>query len=132
MSTRSFVGIMGKDGRVRGVSCNWDGYPEGVGRILKEHYSSVHLPLELIGLGSLSSVGPRLWPEPKEQHSFDHPARGVTVAYHRDRGEPWEPPREYISLKAAIEYIGRDYGAQWLYVWDGVNWDVYQAAQWVY
>jgi hypothetical protein len=72
MSTRSFIGIQHTDGSVHGVYCHHDGYLEGVGETLKEHYTTVRQVLDLVALGSLSSLGEDL---------------DVTQAYHRDRGE---------------------------------------------
>jgi hypothetical protein len=72
MSTRSFIGIQHPDGTVHGIYCHHDGYLEGVGATLKAHYTTVRQALDLVALGSLSSLGEDL---------------DVTQAYHRDRGE---------------------------------------------
>jgi hypothetical protein len=72
MSTRSFIGIQHPDGTVHGIYCHHDGYLEGVGAALKAHYTTVRQVLDLVALGSLSSLGEDL---------------DVTQAYHRDRGE---------------------------------------------
>jgi hypothetical protein len=72
MSTRSFIGIQHADGSIHGVYCHHDGYLDGVGATLKEHYTTVRQVLDLVALGSLSSLGEDL---------------DVTQAVHRDRGE---------------------------------------------
>lgn len=72
MSTRSFIGIQNLDGTVTGIYCHHDGYLEGVGATLKAHYTTVRQVLDLVALGSLSSLGEDL---------------DYTQAYHRDRGE---------------------------------------------
>lgn len=72
MSTRSFIGIQHPDGTVHGIYCHHDGYLEGVGTTLKAHYTTVRQVLDLVALGSLSSLGEDL---------------DVTQAYHRDRGD---------------------------------------------
>ena len=72
MSTRSFIGIQHPDGKVHGIYCHHDGYLDGVGATLAAHYTTVRRVLDLIQLGSLSSLGEDL---------------DVTQAYHRDRGE---------------------------------------------
>jgi hypothetical protein len=132
MSTRCFIGVLCNDDSVRGVYCHSDGYPDGVGKMLREHYSSGKCAMELLGLGSLSCLKPRMWPEEHEYHTFDDPIPDVAIAYHRDRGEPWEPPQMYKNVEDAIRHAGRDCGAQWLYVWDGEQWNFHQASQWVY
>ncbi len=110
MATRSRIGIVNDDGTVSSIYCHWDGYPEGNGKRLVEHYTDRNKVRGLIDLGSISSLGERVSPEdplggfedgkaksilerlnPKEDHSFDNPAQGVTVAYGRDRGESDEP-----------------------------------------
>ena len=72
MSTRSFIGIQHPDGTVHGIYCHHDGYLEGVGATLKAHYTTVRQVLDLVALGSLSSLGEDL---------------DYTQAYHRDRGD---------------------------------------------
>jgi len=72
MSTRSFIGIENLDGTVTGVYCHYDGYLEGVGATLKAHYTTVRQVLDLVALGSLSSLNEDV---------------DVTQAFHRDRGE---------------------------------------------
>lgn len=55
MSTRSYIGIVGKDG-VDVVYCHSGGYPSGVGAILKEHYTTEDKVRELISGGDFSSL----------------------------------------------------------------------------
>lgn len=72
MSTRSFIGIQHLDGTVTGVYCHFDGYLDGVGQTLTESYTTPQQVLDLVALGSLSTLGRDT---------------STTVAYHRDRGE---------------------------------------------
>jgi hypothetical protein len=86
MGTQSFIGIETEAGKVRGVYCHWDGYVDGVGATLKEHYVDSSKINDLIALGSLSSLGPLLG----EKHMFNDPSaydKGWSTAYHRDRDE---------------------------------------------
>lgn len=56
MSTRSHIGI--KDSRgITGIYCHFDGYPEGVGRILLENYDTEDKVNALIAKGDMSSLG---------------------------------------------------------------------------
>lgn len=87
MATRSRIGIEREDGTIVSVYCHWDGYPEHVGRILNENYYDREKAEQLVALGDLSSLAQRPEPDGIEHHSFTQPAEGVTVAYHRDRGE---------------------------------------------
>lgn len=87
MSTRSRIGIENADGTVTSVCCHFDGYYEGVGRTLLDHYKYREKVQALIDLGDLSYVSEEVAPAPDQSHSFGNGAAGVTMAYHRDRGE---------------------------------------------
>ena len=90
MATRSRIAIENTDGTVTSIYCHWDGYPEGLGDTLLGHYTDPEKVKALIALGSISYVSPELAPEPGVEHTFMNPVQGVTVAYHRDRDEPFE------------------------------------------
>ena len=85
MATRSRIGVMLPDGTIKQVYCHWDGYVGGVGLKLIENYDSLDKANDLINLGDLSYVECMLSTD--EPHTFGNPAKGVTVAYMRDRGE---------------------------------------------
>lgn len=109
MSTRSLIAI--KSGDVfKSIYCHYDGYPSGVGKVLNQHYTDVDKINKLIALGSISILGEHV--ETDQPHSFDRPVAGVTVAYHRDRLEEFDPPETNFStaqLKAHGEHVGVDY-----------------------
>lgn len=84
MATRSRIGIELEDGTVKSVYCHWDGCLSNNGKILLECYDR-DKTLDLVKLGDLSSLGDQV--DPTGPHSFASPQSGVTVAYHRDRGE---------------------------------------------
>jgi len=87
MATRSRIAIEDKEGLITSIYCHWDGYPNGVGRTLLDHFQDRKKVKELILLGDISSLSPEL--KTDQPHSFDCPTGGVTVAYHRDRGEDY-------------------------------------------
>ena len=86
MSTRSTITLKTKEG-YRSIYCHYDGFPDHNGKILLNHYDTQEKVEELIALGSLSSLNKHLNPAEGDKHSHCHPAKGVTVAYARDRGE---------------------------------------------
>lgn len=90
MSTRSYIGELYKDGSVLFVYCHFDGRPEHHLPILNEYYGTHEKVQELLSLGGISVLAPRVTPNTDENHSFDHPVRDVVIAYHRDRGEELE------------------------------------------
>ena len=86
MATRSRIGIL-RNNVVQSIYCHWDGYVEHHGPILLEHYNAYEKISELMNLGNISSLAPKI--APTGNHSFDEPEDDVVVAYHRDRGEPF-------------------------------------------
>ena len=129
MATRSRIGIVNEDGTVSSIYCHFDGYVEGVGKKLVENYTDRDKVKELIDLGDISILGENVKPydpyrsvkdekvksildrfKPKEEHSFDNPAPGVTVAYHRDRGEEYFGPRVNVSLEDYLLDDNEEYG----------------------
>lgn len=131
MATRSRIGIVNEDGTVSSIYCHWDGYPDHNGKLLTTHYTDREKVKALIELGSISSLGEHVEPpsvvdesdtDGKKgermlkrfgvigKHSFDNPLPGVTVAYHRDRGEDYHPPRINGSLDEYFEDDNEEYG----------------------
>ena len=132
MATRSRIGMVNEDGTVSSIYCHWDGYPSNNGRILVNHYTDREKVKALIELGSISSLCEHVAPPPlfdtddedikrgertlkefglvESTHTFDKPMEGVTVAYHRDRGEDYIEPRINKSLDEYLEADNEEYG----------------------
>ena len=87
MATRSRIAIEDQTGKVRSIYCHWDGYLSNNGRILLQHYKTQEKVESLIALGSISSLEPETEIPEGVEHNFKTPAKGITVAYNRDRGE---------------------------------------------
>lgn len=125
MSTRSMIGKV-YDGKVKAIYCHWDGYPSYTGNMLETYYNNDEIIDELIGLGSLSYIAPRIKPNEGEEHSFECPAKDVTVAYHRDRGEDMQV-YEYDSIdKFLYEIYDATSWIEYLYLWNNGAWEVYE------
>ena len=128
MATRSRIGIENEDGTVSSVYCHWDGYPSHNGKVLIAHYSDREKLKELIDLGAISSLKENVSPIepiediigvrmlkgfkviPKSVHTFDTPQEGVTIAYHRDRGEELQEARIDDSIEAYAESDYEEFG----------------------
>lgn len=110
MATRSRIGIENEDGTVSSVYCHWDGYPDNNGKILLSNYTDREKAEELIALGSISSLGKSIAPNPGLNHSFKEPQDDVTVAYHRDRGEDLDVGRIDASLEEFEKGDNEEYG----------------------
>jgi len=121
MATRSRIAQEQPDGTVKSIYCHWDGYPSNNGRILLEHYQDPQKVAALISLGALSYLSKEVAPQEGQDHDFESPASGVTVAYHRDRGEDYQKPRENASVKSFFRSDIEEWGylmtkeGEWLY-----------------
>jgi hypothetical protein len=104
MSTNSVIIIQEKTGRgLASIYCHWDGYPSHHLPILVAHYGTYEKVLALVALGGLSSLDEQVSPstEPGATYSMD----GVTVAYHRDRGEDLE----IMTYASLAEHCTQEY-----------------------
>ena len=117
MSTNSRIAIQKKDGTIKSIYCHWDGYPNGVGKTLLEHYKGVRKVNSLIALGSISSLEKNIKPT-LTSHSFDHKESNCTVAYHRDRGEELQ----IDEYNKQWEWTLYDNCEEWNYLWKDGAW----------
>jgi hypothetical protein len=113
MSTRSAI-IMKTPNGYAGIYCHFDGYEDGVGQQLLDHYTDPAKVAALIELGDISSLGERV--APIGPHSFDKRENGTTTAYHRDRGEEKIQARTGATINDVAFEIGHN---GYVYVFDG-------------
>lgn len=111
------IGVMRENGKIEGIYCHHDGYPDYVGRILKESYTDIEKINELMKLGDLSVLGPEIG----EKHKFEdaYCYEGCT-AYGRDRGETGIESQMY-SVKEFSE-TNKTRWAEYTYVWQDGEW----------
>lgn len=125
MATRSTIAMEFNDGTVRQVYCHWDGYLEGVGKTLLEHYKSADKVDALLSEGSISILGKEIG----QKHSFDDYMYGeVCTFYRRDRGDDVSGAMVFGSLddyEMHRQYEEFDY----LLTKDGV-WNVFIDDDW--
>jgi hypothetical protein len=112
MSTRSMILMEQENGEYIGVYCHCDGYLTHNGALLIDHYNDRDKVKELIGLGDLSYLAPRIIPYPDRTHSFDKPQRGVCIFYGRDRGET-----STEATKVTLEELDSDPWIEYTYVY---------------
>jgi hypothetical protein len=122
MSTHSAI-IFKTSGGYKGIYCYSDGYLEEVGKTLYTHYSDPALVEKLVNLGDLSSLGEKI-DAGGGMHSFNQPCFGVTVAYHRDRGEPWNSvsPKTGNTAERVVDLLGGYF--DWIYIFEDESWTV--------
>ena len=100
------MGIKNSDGTCSVIYTHWDGYPSHHLPILREHYNTVQKVLELIELGDISEL--------KETTE-------TTVAYHRDRNEDYNPPRNICYPLLKIEIPNN---IEYVYIWNGAKLEI--------
>jgi hypothetical protein len=86
MATRSRIAIENESGIVKSIYCHFDGYVDGVGVVLFEHYDKEKLE-KLIELGDISVL----------KESTEN-----TIAYCRDRGEDHHST-DYLNVEGLFE-----------------------------
>lgn len=119
MSTRSRIAMTTPNGAIYSIYCHFDGYPDGVGATLLEHWTNEAKIRELIELGDLSVLGSIIGKKVKFD-GFDY-KNPQCLAYGRDRGEP--------DTKAATDdtedlFFKRCQNGweEWAYIWHQGHW----------
>lgn len=118
MGTRSIIGFE-EDGKITAAYCHWDGYLENNGDILYKEYKNPAKIKKLISFGDMSSLGAEIEPPEGASHSFNDPAKDVTVYYNRDRGETDVSFREYNSRE---EMFDQEWDSEYFYLWVDNHW----------
>ena len=129
MSTRSLIAITQTDGTVKSIYCHWDGYVSHNGRLLIEHYATPEAVEELLALGPLSTLREHPAPPPGTHHTYDQPQRDVTIAYHRDRGEPYRPPHVWPNESEMLAKASEEYWADYCYLFRDGKWYIDDACE---
>lgn len=119
MATRSTIARTTPDG-VQSIYCHWDGYPEHVGRILEKYYTDPAKIDALFALGDLSILAEEIG----EQHDFDAPTKGWTIAYGRDRGETGTYALPHMDVDG-WKALRKDSCCEYGYLWNGSEWETF-------
>ncbi len=120
MATRSTIALEFADGTVQQVYCHWDGYIDHNGKILFENYSNPFILRDLIDMGDISSLGPKVGTKhPFSPHGDGDKAAydaaqeaGYTTFYGRDRGEDGVSAKKFKDFedyKANHQYEEYEY-----------------------
>jgi len=101
MATRATIGMVTDEGYIRYIYSHWDGYLEGAGATLVEHYNTTDQVEELLNHGDVSSLSDTI-----EDSMF----------YHRNWGE------EYNMVCPLETDTVTDLKNDFNYVWTGSEW----------
>lgn len=123
MGTHAYIGFEKADHTIEASYVHWDGYPQHIAPLLLNFYNATEKVQELVALGGLSTLHEKVAPDPDKPHSFEAPQENVTVAYHRDRQEPWEinKPNLYTSRKDFLDASKTAF----FYLWSNNQWLLY-------
>lgn len=128
MSTRSRIAIVVKNGEqttYKSIYCHWDGYPDGVGKVLATFYTTRRKIEKLIKRGNLSVLNKQIGSNCRLGRLF---SKNASVAY-RDRGD-----KNTDALKAtSIEQLRKQaqhYFAEYLYIWNDKSGWKCEEVQW--
>ena len=102
MSKNATISIQKENGKIYTIYNHWDSIPSELGVMLKEHYNSAELAMELISMGDASYVGPKIHPQNPETHDFSSPEPDVCLFYKRDRGEDDCEMKEFDDIDDVI------------------------------
>ena len=119
MGTRSRIGVM-HGNKVKSVYCHWNGSVEHNGAVLQEHYDSGRAN-NLVALGDMSVLGKNIEIPADAEHSFDTPAKDITVFYGRDRNEKNTEFKVALTFEAFLEQCD-DCAAEYYYIMKDGEW----------
>lgn len=116
MGTRATIAIK-YPSKIKEVYCHWDGYPNCLGNTLYHYFDSPAGVEEIMALGDVSSLYPRLHPTPGVWHDFSSPQKNVSIFYGRDRGEKAYHARTYHLPGQEDEFL-KNANHEFTYVFD--------------
>ena len=119
MGTRSRIGLQKKDGRIESIYCHWDGYPEGVGKVLLNNYKDEDKVKKLLKLGDMSSLGSEPVANPKGW-DYSEPMRDDMCVTYATRGE-YCPSAKSKDLEAYAELSDECWG-EYTYLFKDNEW----------
>jgi hypothetical protein len=130
MATHSIIAKQNEDGSYESIYCHFDGNPDGVGKMLKEHYTDPKKVDELMKLGDLSILGAEIGVQHpfysdqcedcKDYDEYLSKYGTMCVAYGRDRGDKYTTSIKSETLEDLLSKAGGSY----LYC--------YREGKWVY
>jgi hypothetical protein len=111
MSTRSRIGLVRENGEVISIYCHFDGYPEGVGLKLIENYTDKDKVIDLMKLGSISSLCSTLEETEKESYFTRGEEKNIYFSF---------------SKEDILENTKRDVFEEYLYLFENGKWQGYE------
>jgi hypothetical protein len=120
MATRSTIAKLNPDGTITSIYCHWDGYPDGVGATLAEHYTDPAKIEALLALGDLSVLDAEIG----DSNDFANRIEGVCLFYGRDRGETGTYAIPHMDIDGWLG-VWKDSGCEYGYLWAEGKWHTF-------
>jgi hypothetical protein len=105
LSTRCTISQEQRDGSVKTIICEWDGYLLYVGKTLVNHYNTYEKVSQLIELGDLYQLGYEIG-EKHPFHSQDHDR--FCKSYKRELGDLSCEPRVFSNFELYFQQFKRE------------------------
>lgn len=144
MGTRSRIGLALGPDQIISAYCHYDGYIQGNGRQLLEHFNTKELVEQLIDGGDMSSLYTiHMWESAPLKQIIHHADGSSTTDYMRDSDDNWvyspvkaEPSPQYYSergedvppkMTTFDEFLSDDCGEEWSYLFTpGTGWQCWK------
>lgn len=116
MSTRCMIGVKMPDNTIKAIYCHHDGYPSGVGEVLRKYYTNPDEAEKLMKLGDLSVLGTWYdeslsklsWDyfnmDEKKKEKYNALSKDMTITY-KSRGEDGVDARTYDNVKKYLAEV---------------------------
>lgn len=119
MSTHCGIAIKTEEGYST-IYCHHDGSPSYMLPMLTENHNSEESAAKIVSLGDASYIEKLIDPL-TESHTFDRAEPGVSVFYHRDRGEGWADTAPETFSKEEL------FNKFWYaFIWENGCWTAYE------
>ena len=123
MATRSVIAKEQPNGQIKASYCHYDGYPEGVGIKLANHYTNESKIDELLSHGDISCLGENIGTKIDFSDFKLLHERKQCRFYHRDRKE--KLVLEVLNEQCELESYGKDdCAAEYIYLFREGEWYV--------
>lgn len=122
MSTRSTIARKTKDG-IESIYCHFDGYPDGVGALLKEHYQLEEKINKLFEFGDLSILDVDIGVQ--QENKWMDRVEGWCYFYGRDAREDDTESMIHENINTWLstrKHSWCEYG----YLWNGNEWETFE------
>lgn len=128
MSTNCLIGLEYYDGSVKALYCHFDGYLEGVGKKLLDHYKTSEKVYELFQEGySLEGLGTSV-----EDCRFDHSFSSIPVKLFKNEKEFSKADHLYLYLFSESDSVWFcktwQQKEKWMTIQDGIDFEKYLEA----